>query len=137
MSFFERHSAHEEFLGDVLEKLCAIGYRTERLSPDGYRPDGRVFLPCKGSESPCWVDAKTRHPRYKDNFSVELEAVRFYATLPEPVFIVWGNWTVDTPESMFRRMTGPRSPTGGGSTTWLYLVEAHGATSFDLVFPPR
>lgn len=133
--WLERFEPHEEFLGAVLDRVQEYGYRVERLEPDGYRPDGQVWLPCKGSEFPYWIDAKTRKNENL-KFSVEMDAIHAYTRLTAPGFVVWGNWHVDTAESLMGRMSGPRAPTGRGSSTWWHLVEP-GGESFELVFPRR
>lgn len=128
----ERAIAHEAFLESLLTLLDEYGYQPQKLDANGDLPD---VLITDELGLRAYVDVKTVYPHHK-NYSIKTRALWTYLRCDHPVYIVWADGFVDTPESaMCRILGGPRRPTGRGSRTDWYKI-ARGGTPLGDFFQP-
>lgn len=123
-------------MGHVVNILGHRGYEPLLLPVDGDRPDIEIHDWHRGGRA--FVDVKTQK---RERYSIKLGALREFRRIEcierTPVYIVWGDNRVDTPDTLSARIVGgPQRATGNGSATDWLLV-AIGGTEFNAFFPVR
>lgn len=131
-----RAISHDERVHALMALLDDRGYSPVELRVNGDRPDIKIVDWHRSG--PAYIDLKTRSSQHT-RFSIKLAALREFRQIEVvemcPVYIIWGNDRVDTPDTLASRLVGgPRRATGNGSATDWLLVE-EGGTELNAFFP--